>query len=171
MAMKALGPGETRITYYKLIYGDNSNVINTVLLKGLDATVFDLKLKVSSIAQLTSNTFDVYYNDKMLTDNEIIRTYNIPKGNKLQLVKIIPLTIQRDQHDFILQVNHKLTVGELKAKLQDDYDFPSEFQLCHPGQADNILDDNLTMLSVAGNAISNKLIAIEIGKVESENTD
>ncbi|KAM7251312.1 hypothetical protein ACFE04_023195 [Oxalis oulophora] len=140
---------------------------NIILLRDQESTVFDLKFEISRAFQLKMDMFDIYYNDVMLDDDqEKLKTY-IPEKCRVEVLLRVSLKVQQlrgDQEDVVLHVNNKWTVRELKTKLRDDYNFPSEFELQHPDEPGNNLDDTLTMVSVGLDETSNKLITIETKK-------
>ncbi|KAM7254805.1 hypothetical protein ACFE04_020046 [Oxalis oulophora] len=151
---------------YKHYGNEQTNYM--VKLTDPKATVFDLKFHILECYQFADNSYDLYYHDLMLKDDDILSTFDMPKGFELVGVYRTHLTVKREDREVYLHVSDKITVAELKTKLRDMFNFPTEFELQHPDQPDDNLDDNSSLASVGLDATSSTLIATETGNVDAD---
>ncbi|KAM7265382.1 hypothetical protein ACFE04_003065 [Oxalis oulophora] len=161
--MEAAGDSSTKMFKFVVDLKDpKTSKNNTILLRDAETTIFDLKSNIARSCNLEMNTFDVYYNDAMLTEDDEKLKVNIPKNFTVEVLLRFPLKVVREDEEAVeINVNDKWTVGQLKTKLRGDYNFSLEFELQHPDEPGTNLAEASSMASIGVSETSSKLIAVE----------
>ncbi|KAM7254908.1 hypothetical protein ACFE04_020149 [Oxalis oulophora] len=142
----------------------------TVKLRDPNATVYALKLTIMEELKFPEDTYDLYYNFRIINEDEIVenifKRFNIPNEAPLDAVIRVWLTVEGKDKEAALNVCPVWTVGKLKTELRELSDFPDDFELQHPDHPGKNLNDASTLVSVGVNVNSKRLFAIETETIE-----
>ncbi|KAM7255351.1 hypothetical protein ACFE04_020592 [Oxalis oulophora] len=182
-----------RFVGYRM-YGE-THVGRSIRITNRNATINDLKFEFyASFGILPPGTYDLYRNNVLLHHDDLLRLI-LPTGGTLDAVMKLVITVKRRDEVVTLDVNDSWTIGQVKAKLRQEFNYPDDFELQHMEEdfddsstisrtsfgvsatsstefdlrnMGEDLDNHATLLSLGIKATSNKLIAIDNDVMDSD---
>ncbi|KAM7255320.1 hypothetical protein ACFE04_020561 [Oxalis oulophora] len=175
------------------IYGSTYDG-SSVRIANPDATINDLKIQFyGRNGMFPPGIYDLYCNNVLLHDDDLVRII-LPTGGTLDAVMKLAILVKRRDEVVTLEVNDSWTIGQVKAKLRQEFNYPDAFKLQHMDEGfddgsiiirtfgiratsssafhlrevGEDLDDDATLLSLGIKATSNKLIAIDNDIMDSD---